>query len=182
MNCFKSDLLDLNRFAGFLAKRLIVILNNTVMDYAVMFYVLVWIYPFFVLYFVKNEETSMKRLIKKYYDMRKIFTLLLLLFLCGFAHAQTTISKSDCSVTVKGKTFPLSGKVKIVESFPDIKVQIVESFPDVEIKLTDSSWPKCCEWKMVESFPDVKIQIVNSFPDIKVKFVNSFPKVVKEKK
>ena len=114
--------------------------------------------------------------------MRKIFTLLLLLFLCGFAHAQTTISKSDCSVTVNGKTFPLSGKVKIVESFPDIKVQIVESFPDVEIKLTDSSWPKCCEWKMVESFPDVKIQIVNSFPDIKVKFVNSFPKVVKEKK
>ena len=112
--------------------------------------------------------------------MKKIVTFMLLLFLCGSVHAQVKISKSDCSVTVNGKTFPLSGKVKIVESFPDIKVQIVESFPDVEIKLTDSSWPKCCEWKMVESFPDVKIQIVNSFPDIKVKFVNSFPKVVKE--
>ena len=31
MNCFKSDLLDLNRFAGFLAKRLIVILRQVLL-------------------------------------------------------------------------------------------------------------------------------------------------------
>lgn len=115
--------------------------------------------------------------------MKKILLTILMIFACTCIFAQQVkISKSDCSVTVNGKTFPLSGKVKIVESFPDLKVQVVESFPDVEIKLTESSWPGCCEWKVVESFPDVKIQFVNSFPDIKVKFVTSFPKVVNEKK
>jgi len=43
-------------------------------------------------------------------------------------HAEE-IDKANC--TFKGK--PLYGKVKIVESFPDIKVQVVESFPDVRV-------------------------------------------------
>lgn len=71
--------------------------------------------------------------------------------------------------------FPLYGKVKIVESFPDIKVQIVDSFPDLKVRLVNSFPDDCGKWQIVESFPDVKIKIVDSFPDIKIKFVESFP-------
>jgi len=71
--------------------------------------------------------------------------------------------------------FPLYGKVKFVESFPDIKVQIVDSFPDLKVKLVNSFPDDCGEWQIVESFPDLKIKIVDSFPDIKIKFVESFP-------
>ena len=90
------------------------------------------------------------------------------------------INKENCTFTNKdGKTFNLYGKVKIVESFPDIKVQIVESFEDLDVKIVESFPDQCGKVKLVESFPDVKVQIVNSFPDIKVKIVESFPGVKK---
>jgi hypothetical protein len=73
------------------------------------------------------------------------------------------------------KEFPLHGKIKFVDSFPDITVQIVESFPDLKVKIVSSFPDDCGEWQIVESFPDVKIKIVDSFPDIKIKFVESFP-------
>ena len=73
--------------------------------------------------------------------------------------------------------YPMAAKVKIVESFPDLKVQVVKSFPDVKIKIINERPDKGCEWQIVESFPDYKIQFVESFPDIKVQFVNSFPGV-----
>ena len=60
----------------------------------------------------------------------------------------------------------LCGKVKVVNSFPDIKVKKVSSFPD-----------KIGEWQFVDSFPDFTIQFVDSFPDIKIQYVNSFPGV-----
>ena len=87
------------------------------------------------------------------------------------------IDKNECTITVKGKTYPLYGKVKIVESFPDIKVQIVSSFEDLDVKLVESFPDDCGKVKIVESFPDVKVKIVESFPDIKVKLVESFPGV-----
>ena len=90
------------------------------------------------------------------------------------------IDKENCTFTNKdGKTFNLYGKVKIVESFPDIKVQIVESFEDLDVKIVENFPDQCGKVKLVESFPDVKVQIVNSFPDIKVKVVESFPGVKK---
>lgn len=81
------------------------------------------------------------------------------------------IDVEDCS----WDGFPLHGKIKFVESFPDIKIQIVNSFPDIKVKLVESFPDECGEWKIVESFPDVKVKIVESFPDIKVQFVESFP-------
>lgn len=69
----------------------------------------------------------------------------------------------------------LHGKIKFVESFPDIKVQVVTSFPDLKVKLVDAFPDGCGEWQVVESFPDIKVQIVESFPDIKIEFVESFP-------
>jgi len=71
--------------------------------------------------------------------------------------------------------FPLYGKIKFVESFPDIKVKVVESFPDIKIKLVQNFPNDCGQWKIVENFPDVKVQLVESFPDVKVKFVENFP-------
>lgn len=87
------------------------------------------------------------------------------------AQDKQTIDFETC--TYNG--FPLHGKIKFVESFPDIKVQIVESFPDLKVKIVNSFPDKCGEWQIVESFPDVKIKIVESFPDIKIKLVDSFP-------
>lgn len=69
----------------------------------------------------------------------------------------------------------LSGKVQIVDSFPDIKVQSVESFPDLKVKMVDSFADDCGEWEIVDSFPDFKVQFVDSFPDVKIKLVESFP-------
>ena len=93
---------------------------------------------------------------------------------------KTGINKDNCTFTTKeGKTFDLYGKVKIVESFPDIKVQIVDAFEDLDVKIVDAFPDQCGKVKLVESFPDVKVQIVNSFPDIKVKIVDAFPGVKK---
>ena len=30
------------------------------------------------------------------------------------------------------------GKIKLVESFPDVKIQIVNSFPDIKVKIVDA--------------------------------------------
>jgi hypothetical protein len=89
----------------------------------------------------------------------------------GSVHA----AKVGSNCTLKGKQ--LWGKVKIVDSFPDIKIQIVKSFPDLKVKKVTSHPDGCGEWKFVKSFPDIKVQIVTSFPDIKVKYVTSFPGV-----
>jgi hypothetical protein len=79
--------------------------------------------------------------------------------------------QADC--TFNGKQ--LSGKVQVVESFPDIRVRVVTSFPDLKVKQVRSFADSCGEWQMVESFPDFKIQYVDSFPDIEVAWVDSFP-------
>ena len=115
--------------------------------------------------------------------MKKVVLIMLLAFMALPMMAQSNdkkpgINKENCTYTNKdGKTFNLYGKVKIVESFPDIKVQIVDSFEDLDVKLVESFPDQCGKIKLVESFPDVKVQIVNSFPDIKVKIVDSFPGV-----
>ncbi len=102
-------------------------------------------------------------------------TIIIFLFLSfndsSFSQDKDKIDFENC--TFKG--FPLYGKVKFVESFPDIKVQIVDAFPDLKVKLVNSFPDDCGKWQIVESFPDVKIKIVDSFPDIKIKFVESFP-------
>ena len=98
-------------------------------------------------------------------------TLLVFLFFSGTCLSQNKIDFENCTF----KDFPLNGKIKFVDSFPDITVQIVDSFPDLKVKIVNSFPDKCGEWQIVESFPDVKIKIVDSFGDIKIKFVESFP-------
>ena len=69
----------------------------------------------------------------------------------------------------------LYGKIKYVESFPDVKVKVVESFPDIKVKIVQSFPDAPGKWKIVDSFPDYKVKLVESFPDYKIKFVDSFP-------
>ena len=120
---------------------------------------------------------------RNFMAMKKIIFIALLAFMTLPMLAQSNekkpgIDKENCTYTNKdGKTFNLYGKVKVVESFPDIKVQIVESFEDLDVKIVESFPDQCGKVKLVESFPDVKVQIVNSFPDIKIKIVESFPGV-----
>jgi hypothetical protein len=78
---------------------------------------------------------------------------------------------ADC--TFRGKL--LAGKVKVVDSFPDIRVKAVSSFPDLKVKKVSSFADACGEWQFVDSFPDLKIQYVDSFPDIEIAWVDSFP-------
>ena len=44
------------------------------------------------------------------------------------------------------KNIKLCGKVKIVDSFPDIKVKVVDSFPDLKVKVVHMSCQKC--WQL----------------------------------
>ena len=116
----------------------------------------------------RNLITSFKNRFLPLVEM----TLIILFFSnASFSQEKNTIDFENC--TFNG--FPLYGKVKIVDSFPDIKVQIVDSFPDLKVQLVNSFPDDCGKWQIVESFPDVKIKIVDSFPDIKIKFVESFP-------
>ncbi len=69
----------------------------------------------------------------------------------------------------------LYGKVKVVDSFPDIKVQVVRSFPDLKVKKVSSFPDSCGKWQFVDSFPDIKVKFVDSFPDVKIQYVDAFP-------
>ena len=75
------------------------------------------------------------------------------------------------------KNIRLAGRVKVVNSFPDIKVQVVNSFPDLKVKAVSSFPNDIGEWQFVEHGEDFTIQYVTSFPDIKIKFVEHFPGV-----
>ena len=85
-------------------------------------------------------------------------------------HVEDT-DRSKCTC----RDIKLYGKVKMVESFPDLKVKITDSFPDLKVKAVGSLPDDCGEWQFVESFPDFTIKYVESHPDIKIKFVESFP-------
>ena len=104
--------------------------------------------------------------------MKNLLALALALIICA---ATNSVFASPVSVDGCFKGIKLCGKVRIVNSFADIKVQVVESFPDLKVKRVSSFPDKLGEWQFVNSGEDFTIQFVDSFPDIKIKFVNSFP-------
>ena len=113
--------------------------------------------------------------------MKRCLGLLFCLTLAiGAIASDVKIDKENCTITKDGKTYKLYGKVKIVDSFEDIKVKIVDSFEDADIKIVDAFEDSCGKVKIVDSFEDVKVKIVDSFEDIKVKIVNSFEGVKKQ--
>lgn len=107
--------------------------------------------------------------------MQRILTFIICLTVgvCAMA-TDVRIDKESCTITKDGKTYKLYGKVKIVDSFEDIKVKIVDSFEDADIKIVDAFEDSCGKVKIVEHFEDVKVKIVDSFEDIKIKIVEHF--------
>ncbi len=107
--------------------------------------------------------------------MKAVILAGLLLAFFGLASPAAAADVDAGACATKG--IRLYGKVKVVESFPDLRVQVVESFPDLNVQVVTSFPDKCGKWQFVDSFPDFTIQYVESFPDIKVKFVKTFPGV-----
>ncbi|WP_202804462.1 hypothetical protein [Baaleninema simplex] len=96
----------------------------------------------------------------------------LVFLFAGFARGATgNVDAETC--TANG--FSLFGKVRVVESFPDLTVKIVDAFPDLNVQVVDAFPDRCGQWEFVESFPDIEIKFVESFPDIEIKFVDAFP-------
>lgn len=96
--------------------------------------------------------------------MKKFFcvlTLLLLLLAGNAAEAAGPINRDGYFKNIR-----LAGRVRVVDSFPDIKVKAVSSFPD-----------DIGEWQFVDYGEDFTVQFVDSFPDIRIEFVDSFPGV-----
>lgn len=102
---------------------------------------------------------------------RWLLALALFLMAPPSLEASPTAVGPDC--TFKGKK--LYGKVKVVDSFPDLKVQVVSAFPDLKVKVVTAFPDSCGKWQMVDSFPDLKVQIVTAFPDVKIQYVDAFP-------
>ncbi|MBN1339287.1 MAG: hypothetical protein JXA03_08185 [Bacteroidales bacterium] len=94
----------------------------------------------------------------------------------GVPESKTNMSSFKINTfNCKYKGFPLYGKVKFTDNFPDIRIKIVESFEDIRVKMVENFPDDCGEWQVVESFEDIKVKIVESFEDIKVKMVDNFP-------
>ena len=110
---------------------------------------------------------------------RLLFVILSTAFTLAAIASDVIIDKENCTITKDGKTYNLYGKVKIVDSFEDIKVKIVDSFEDADIKIVDAFEDTCCKVKIVDSFEDIKVKIVDSFEDIKIKIVDSFEGIKK---
>ena len=85
--------------------------------------------------------------------------------------AGAKVDRAHCSF----KGVPLRGKVKVVDSFPDLKVKVVRSFSDLKVKKVDAFAEDCGEWQFVDSFPDFTIQYVASFADIDIEIVDRYP-------
>lgn len=130
----------------------------------------------------KRKSEQNKHLSLNNKTMKRLFLILALmmaLMTASVRAGEVTIDKENCTITKDGKTYPLYGKVKIVDSFEDIKVKIVDAFEDADIKIVDAFEDSCGKVKIVEHFEDVKVKIVDSYEDIKIKIVDSFEGVKK---
>jgi len=87
------------------------------------------------------------------------------------------IDKDSCTITRKsdGKTFPLHGRVEIVESAPDLRVEIVDHNPDIYVM---AHYPcDCGEYELVDHNPDLRIELVDHNPDLTVEVRDHHPHI-----
>lgn len=108
--------------------------------------------------------------------MKRLSLILFSCFVSLFVFADVTIDKERCTLTKDGKTFPLYGTVKIVESgSADIIVKVVESGSrDLDVKIIESgSTNDCGEWKIVDSGScDFTIKFIESgSSDLEIKVI-----------
>ena len=113
--------------------------------------------------------------------MKRIVTILLLaLATATFTFADDVkIDRSNCTITKDGKTYPLYGEVKFVDTYgsADIIVKVVENGScDLEVKkLNQGSATSCGEWRIIENgSADLNVKLVTSgTADITVKFIEA---------
>ena len=116
--------------------------------------------------------------------MKKIFLALALALIGYAADAQTidlgkfTIDKNACTITRKsdGKTFPLHGRVEIVDHNPDLRVEIVDHSADIRA-MEHYSPRHCGEYEIVDHSPDIRIELVDHSPDLRVELVDHSPRI-----
>ena len=115
--------------------------------------------------------------------MKKFFLALALALIGYAADAQTidlgkfTIDKNACTITRKsdGKTFPLHGRVEIVDHNPDLRVEIVDHNPDIYVM---AHYPcDCGEYELVDHNPDLRIELVDHNPDLTVEVRDHHPHI-----
>ncbi|MGP1514457.1 MAG: hypothetical protein ACTTJH_00670 [Bacteroidales bacterium] len=89
-----------------------------------------------------------------------------------FAFADNDHSPEDnTSTVVVSDDCLLKGKVKIVDSYEDIKVKIVEDYPDLEVTVVDGYvGNECGRIMLVKDYEDIKVKIVDSYADITIRF------------
>ena len=106
--------------------------------------------------------------------MKKFVLSFAMALICYAAAAQTidigkfTIDKNNCTITRKadGKTYPLHGRVEIVDHSPDLRVEIVDHNPDVYVM---EHYPSNCgEYELVDHNPDLRVELVDHNPDLTV--------------
>lgn len=113
----------------------------------------------------------------------KILILLLLVSFIRIQSKDVTIKKNTPktqkleSCSFNGKK--LYGKIQFVATpgEADIKVKIVNSFADLKVRFVENSPNSCGKWQIVETNGSLKVYITENFPDIKIKPVVSFPGV-----
>ena len=115
--------------------------------------------------------------------MKKFVLSFVMALICYAAAAQTidigkfTIDKNNCTITRKadGKTFPLHGRVEIVDNNPDLRVEIVDPNPDIYVM---AHYPcDCGEYELVDHNPDLRIELVDHNPDLTVEVRDHHPHI-----
>ncbi len=113
--------------------------------------------------------------------MKSLFTYMLMVSSIFFTvNKEKTITKSELNPIAADCTFEgkkLYGKIRLVEyaSQADVKVKIVNSFPDLKVKFVENFADDCGEWQIVENGEDLRVFITENFADLKIRPVNSFP-------
>lgn len=100
-----------------------------------------------------------------------------LVTLCFFCISGVSLAASAVTPDGYFNGIRLAGKVRVVQSFPDIRVQVVSVFPDLRVQTVNYFPDNIGQWQFVDYGEDFTIQFVDSFPDIRIQFVNSFPGV-----
>lgn len=133
--------------------------------------------------------------------MRKIFLLAMFLLSICFIYAQdcncdetnvieSELKFSDLSDFEKAeaieamlagdcyyKGIKLWGRVKFVDTYPDIEIQYVETYPDIKVKFVTTYPDACGKWQVVDTYPDFTVKVVDTYPDLRVKVVETYPGV-----
>ena len=113
--------------------------------------------------------------------MKHIITLLvfILAIVTSSLADDVKINKDNCTITKDGKTFPLYGEVKFVDTYgsADIIVKVVSGGScDLEVKVIESgSTTSCGEWRVIENgSADFCVKLITEgAADIEIKFIEA---------